>query len=106
MIDAAKKCAPDWQVTGRRVGKLRETPPSAIGAMTEILTSEHRLRHISSRWATRLELALAMGCHIDTVTRRCRRAGVIERVVITPQNKARLEFLTDDVRCKVVRCAS
>jgi hypothetical protein len=98
--------APDWQVTGRRVGKFEETSPGAIGAMTQILTSEHRLRHISTPWATRLELALALGCHIDTVTRRCRRAGVIERVVITPQNKARLEFLTDDVRCKVVRCAS
>lgn len=102
-MNDAKKSAPGRQATGRD-GKQEETRPTALGAMAQILSDAEKLRHIRSEWATRLQLALAMEVHPDTVARRCRRAGVQERVVLTPEHRARSEFLMEDVRDLLVRC--
>lgn len=84
--------------------RQEENRPNALESMAAILSDSQRLRHIRTEWATRQELALALECHGDTVARRCRRAGVRERVVLTPEHRARSEFFMRDVRDLLLRC--
>lgn len=103
MDESSKECAPSRQATGRE-GKQEDNRPNALGTIVAILSDSQRLRHISTEWATRQELALALECHPDTVARRCRRVGVNERIVLTPEHRARSEFFMRDVRDLLLRC--
>lgn len=94
-----KESAP-WSA-GRKA-REGEMPKDAIQSAVQILTSAHPLRHIRTDWATRTELAKAFEVHPDTVTRRCRRAGVAERIVLNPKHRAQAEFLVGDVLGKLL----
>ena len=84
-----------------RSGREVRLPMDAIQSMAGILTDAKPLAHISTEWATRNELAKAFQCDIGTVSRRCRKAGVRERVTVTAGHRARIEFLMADVRAKL-----
>lgn len=91
-----KKCAPGRQATGRN--REKESSAQPLASMSAILLASQPLPHIRTAWATRTELAVALGVHVDTVDRRLRRAGVSSRLVVTPQNRCRREFDVAQVR--------
>ena len=99
-MEPKNESAPGWQAMGRS-GKSREVSTGAIQSMASILTDRKPLAHISSEWGTRSELAAALSCDIGTVSRRCRKAGVAERLVVTDKHRAKIEFLMADVRAKL-----
>ena len=76
----------------------------AIQSMAAILTDHKPLAHIGE-WGTRIQLAKALSCDIGTVSRRCRKAGVTERLVVTDGHRTRVEFLMADVRTKLLGVA-
>ena len=76
----------------------------AIQSMASILAATEPLSHIRTEWANRTTLAKAWECDRDTVTRRCRKAGVRERVTVSDGHRAQVEFLMVDVR-KMLRGA-
>lgn len=103
MDERRKECALAGKQQGAKV-RQEENRPNALGTMVAILSDRQRLRHIRTDWVTRQELALALECHPDTVARRCRRVGVKERIVLTPEHRARSEFLLEEVRNLLLRC--
>ena len=84
-----------------RDGELETSMASAVHSIVKILTEHEPLAYVGS-WGSRTELAKAWECDIATVTRRCRKAGVIERTVITSKNRTRVEFMMADVREKLL----
>ncbi len=102
-MELKKERAPSWQAMGRSGREVR-LPMDAIQSMAGILTDAKPLAHISTEWVTRSQLAVAFSCDVGTVSRRCRKAGVAERLVVTEGHRARIEFLMADVR-KMLRGA-
>jgi hypothetical protein len=103
-MNSRKESAPGWQAMGRSGSEVRVSV-DAIQSMAAILTDHKPLAHISSEWGTRIQLAKALSCDIGTVSRRCRKAGVTERLVVTDGHRARVEFLMADVRTKLLGVA-
>jgi len=91
-----RESAPGWQAMGHS-GKAAGSR-GAIQSMASILTDYNPLSHIGTAWGTRSQIAAALGCDIATVSRRCKKAGVTERLVVTEGNRARVEFLMSEVR--------
>jgi hypothetical protein len=69
----------------------------ALAFVAGILTTPASHRHMPRPWATKTQLALAMGCCEDTAHARALKAGVERRVTVTPENRARIEYRTNDV---------
>ena len=84
-------------IPGREADKLELSPRAAIAALVAILTEKLPLAHVKSDWVCRSELATLWGVTRATVTRRCRLAGVTERMVIE-HGRAKVEFWKTDVQ--------
>lgn len=79
-------------------GNSLDASRSAFCTMSTILCSGDCLRHISSEWASRTEIAIQLSLHVDTVARHFRAARCRERIVVNARHKAELQFYVDDVR--------
>jgi len=84
-----------------RDGELETSMASAVQSIVRILTEQEPLAHMGE-WATRTELAKEWQVDRATVTRRCKKAGVKKRAVVTKDNRLRVEFLMADVRTKLL----
>ena len=102
-MEPKKESAPGWQARGRNGSEVRVSV-DAIQSMAAILTDHKPLAHIGE-WGTRIQLAKALSCDIGTVSRRCRKAGVTERLVVTDGHRTLVEFLMADVRTKLLGVA-
>ena len=91
-----KESAPGRQATGRK--RELESSPQCLASITSILMASRALPHIRTEWATRTELAVALGVHPDTISRRMERANIASRLVVTDQNRCRREFDVAQVR--------
>jgi hypothetical protein len=103
-MNSRKESAPTSREAVGRSGSEVRLPTGVIRSMAAILTDHKPLAHIGE-WGTRIQLATALSCDIGTVSRRCRKAGVTERLVVTDGHRARVEFLMADVRTKLLGVA-
>jgi hypothetical protein len=97
-MEPKKECAPGLRTMGRSARDLGERPADALDAMASMLSNAQPLSNIRTEWASRTTLAKAWDCGRDTVSRRCRRAGVRQRVIVSDGHRAQVEFLMLDVR--------